>query len=209
MRLRDGDRRLPKYPTDPRHWHERRILATPDLEETPQAAKSGMVEVLTPDWDTYLTSCSSVTDHQYSAPASPFTTYWAATGSNIYSFIDARGVPRGSKLQQYRALGRKLLAEFSIEEEVPVPRRRLHSKAPDPQLVSVDPGETADTPVDLVWTVGGVGQFLPVSRIVESHVVHWCVLDPTSGSLIELVHSDAVEFCASSSSWWPTSQRSR
>ena len=45
-----------KYPSDPQHWHERRVLATPDEEEAAQAAMSGMVAVLTPDWDTNLMS---------------------------------------------------------------------------------------------------------------------------------------------------------
>ena len=40
-------------PSEPRHWHERRVPATPD-EEAPQAVRSGMVAVLPQDWDTYL-----------------------------------------------------------------------------------------------------------------------------------------------------------
>ena len=33
VRLRVGDRSLVKYATDPRHWHERRVLSTPNEED--------------------------------------------------------------------------------------------------------------------------------------------------------------------------------
>ena len=110
---------------------------------------------------------------------------------------------RRSKLQKCRALGRELLGEFSIdEEEATSPRRRPQSEMPDLTPVTVGSRETVDTLADCVCGVGGEGVLVedgqppPAGTIVESpqrgHVVHWRLLDPVSGSLLELVHVDAV-----------------
>ena len=96
VRLRVGDRRLVQYPTDLRHWRERRILSTADEEEAAQAAGSGLVAVLTLDWDTYPMSENEL----------PFSDGLSDGRQRSHS---------RSELQKYRALGRKLLTEFSIE----------------------------------------------------------------------------------------------
>ena len=58
-RLEIGSRRLVKEPSDPSLWHERTITAAPGAETTAPAMRSGMVAVLTTDWDTYLMSQST------------------------------------------------------------------------------------------------------------------------------------------------------
>ena len=77
-RLHVGDRCLVKYPSDPRHWHERRVLATPDVEEVAQAARSGKVAVLTPDWDNPMSENEGPLNDGLTVVG---PSGWAATGS--------------------------------------------------------------------------------------------------------------------------------
>ena len=100
-------------------------------------------------------------------------------------------------MKKCRALGRKLLGEFSIkEDEATSPRRRCQSEMLDRPPVAVGLRETVDTYADCVWVQGEDGQPLPAGSIVESpqrgHVVHGRLLDPISESLLELAHVDAV-----------------
>ena len=50
-----------------------------------------------------------------------------------------------SKPQKYRALGRKILAEFPIDEESAVPRGHLHSRAHGQLPVPMGSREIVDT----------------------------------------------------------------
>ena len=121
-------------------------------------------------------------------------------GIDIYSFYDARGEPHGNKLQKDRALGRKLLAEFLTEEEAAAPRQRFHLRVFELWSSLVDSEEIVDTEKGRKRR----------RRTAFSSRYNWGVstarprgpraqLDPTSVSLLELVHSDAVDFCTSSS----------
>ena len=60
MCLRVGDQRLVKYPSDLRHWYERRVLSTLDAWKTAETARSAMVAVWNLGWDTYLMSESEL-----------------------------------------------------------------------------------------------------------------------------------------------------
>ena len=95
-------------------------------------------------------------------------------GVDIHSFHTARGEPHVSKIQKYRALGRKHLAEFSIEDKVAIALGSLG--------LCVDYRDR---------------QLLPAGIIVESlqrgQLVHGRMLYSTSGSLLEIVHFDAPE----------------
>ena len=88
-------------------------------------------------------------------------------GIDLHSFYDARREPRVSKLQKYRALSRKLLAELSIEEEVPAPHR-LHSRAPEPRSVLSDSEAIVNSPLDFVWVVGEEEQLFSAATILHS-----------------------------------------
>ena len=95
-----------------RVWDRRLVVK---YSRAAQAARIGMVAVLTPTGT--LTLCDKTRrDHSPRA---------GSDGIDIYSFQTARCEPNVSKLQKFRALSRKLLADFSIEEESTSPRRHL------------------------------------------------------------------------------------
>ena len=133
-RPRVGKRRLVKYPSDPRHWQERRVLAPPDVEEAAQTARSGMVAVLTLDWDTCLMTGSegALNDGLPMIGASgAIHDVLESDGVETYRFHSARGESHVSKLQKRRTLGRKLLTEFTVGEVATTPRQRPQLGRPD------------------------------------------------------------------------------
>ena len=109
-RFRVGGPRLEKYPSDPRHWYERRVLATPDVEETAQTTRSAIVAVLTPVWDTYLKSAGERPLNGGRTVTGVSGCIYGVLGSGlteICSFFTVWGEPHAGKLGKYRALGRK------------------------------------------------------------------------------------------------------
>ena len=120
-RLRVGGTRLGKYPSDPRHWYEQRVLATPDVEETAQTATSATVAV--------LTSAGTLALNQYVRGPSTVIgvsggIYGVLGSESIDSFYTARGEPHASMLWMYTALCRKLFGKCPSGEEVTLSRRR-------------------------------------------------------------------------------------
>ena len=111
-RLRVGSQPLGKYPCDPRHLHERRVLATPDVVATTDTAWSAMAAVLTPGWDTYFTSVNEglPNDGLTVIGASECSRRAGQRSRSISSIAE-------SKVRKGRALGRKLFSEFCEQEK--------------------------------------------------------------------------------------------
>ena len=179
-------------------------LATPDEEEAAQAARSGMVAVLTPDWDSNLMSgkeeplCDGLTEV---GPSGPIDDVPGSDGIEIHSFHTVRGEPHVSKLQKSTeplAGGPSLIVRKKKAGARPhtLPLPRSSDLLPVAEVSS----EITDTAADDVWVIGEDGQAFPASTIVRpphgGHVVHGHMLRSVLRSLLELVHRDTVESCA-------------
>ena len=92
------------------------------------------------------------------------------------------------------ALGRKLLAEPTNEDEATSPRRRPQPRTPDLLPTAESSSEITITLADCVWVTGEDGQAFPAGTIVRpphgGHVVRGRTPHPVSGLLLELMHVD-------------------